>query len=171
MNYCWNQFHLVCAYGAFGSITKKRYEIVIEGTQDKVITPKTVWKEYEFKAKPDNVHRTPPQVAPYHLRLDWLMWFLPFSVSVTSSGIFTHGYELWFLRFLKRLLEADQQTLKLIRKSPFGKEPPRFIRARYYLYHFTNWKEKRESKAIWKRELIDEYFPPVNLDDLKLQIL
>jgi hypothetical protein len=29
MNYCWNRYHLIGAYGAFGSVTKKRYEIVI----------------------------------------------------------------------------------------------------------------------------------------------
>jgi hypothetical protein len=29
--------------------------------------------EYEFKGKPGDPRRRPPQVAPYHLRLDWLM--------------------------------------------------------------------------------------------------
>ena len=27
MNYCWNSWHLVNAYGAFGSVTQERYEI------------------------------------------------------------------------------------------------------------------------------------------------
>ena len=82
MNYSWNRFHLVNAYGAFGSITKQRYEIVIEGSNDE-----QEWREYEFRAKPVDVKRGPPQIAPYHLRLDWLMWFLPFSVAVTPDRI------------------------------------------------------------------------------------
>src|SRR6266540_3152580 len=93
MNYCWNRLHLVCAYGAFGSITRERYEIVIEGSDDG-----TEWKEYGFRAKPGDPARRPPQVALYHLRLDWLMWFLPFSVRVMRNRIRIPGYELWFIR-------------------------------------------------------------------------
>src|SRR5262249_15244205 len=104
MNYSYNRFHLVNTYGAFGSVTKKRYEIVIEGTDDVFVTDQTRWQEYEFKGKPGNPMRLPPQVAPYHLRLDWLVWFLPFSVTVTRGGIEMAGYELWFLRLIKKLL-------------------------------------------------------------------
>src|SRR5436189_6159190 len=32
MNFSFDPFHLVNTYGAFGSVTKERYEIVIEGT-------------------------------------------------------------------------------------------------------------------------------------------
>jgi hypothetical protein len=49
---------------------------VVEGTYAEVLTPTTTWREYEFKGKPGDPRRRPPQVAPYHLRLDWLMWFL-----------------------------------------------------------------------------------------------
>src|SRR5262249_51408587 len=80
MNTSYNPFHLVNTYGAFGSVTKVRYEIVIEGTDDLILTDATVWHEYEFKGKPGNPMRRPPQVAPYHLRLDWLLWVLPFSL-------------------------------------------------------------------------------------------
>src|SRR5205807_7862149 len=71
MNYSYNRFHLVNTYGAFGSVTKERYEIVIQGTDDPVVTPATKWREYQFKGKPGDPQRRPPQVAPYHLRLDW----------------------------------------------------------------------------------------------------
>ncbi|HET9840035.1 MAG TPA: lipase maturation factor family protein, partial [Candidatus Angelobacter sp.] len=87
MNYSWNPFHLINAYGAFGSVTRARYEIVIEGTNEAVLSNGTRWQEYEFKAKPGDPRRRPPQFAPYHLRLDWLMWFLPFAVGVSESGI------------------------------------------------------------------------------------
>ena len=52
MNYSYNPLHLSNTYGAFGSVTKQRYEIVIEGTDEPVITAQTKWQEYEFRAKP-----------------------------------------------------------------------------------------------------------------------
>lgn len=157
MNFSWNRLHLVNAYGAFGSITKERYEIVIEGSSDG-----RDWKEYEFKAKPGNPMRAPPQVAPYHLRLDWLMWFLPFSVTVMGDRILVPGYDLWFLRFIRKLLENDREMLKLIRRNPFAGEPPAFIRASFYRYEYTTWKEHRESGAWWKRKRVDDYLPALS---------
>jgi hypothetical protein len=73
MNTSYNPFRLVNTYGMFGTITRERYEIVIEGTDDSRPSPASEWKEYEFKGKPGNVKNLPPQIAPYHLRLDWLM--------------------------------------------------------------------------------------------------
>src|SRR5499427_1493443 len=75
MNASFEPLHLVNTYGAFGSITRERYEIVLEGTGDETLNEQTKWREYEFKGKPGDPARLPPQVAPYHLRLDWLMWF------------------------------------------------------------------------------------------------
>src|SRR5246500_4402069 len=75
MNMSFNPFHLVNTYGAFGSIGRIRREVVIEGTEEERLTMHTVWKEYEFKGKPGALGRLPRQWAPYHLRLDWLMWF------------------------------------------------------------------------------------------------
>jgi len=167
MNYSYNRFHLVNTYGAFGSVTKNRYEIVIEGTEDPFVTEQTRWREYGFKAKPGELDRMPPQVAPYHLRLDWLMWFLPFSVAVTPRGIQMPGYDVWFLRLIQRLLEGDPTTLKLLRRNPFKNGSPRFIRAMFYLYRYTDWREKRETGAWWTRRLIDVYLPPVSLADLR----
>src|SRR6185437_766436 len=54
MNTSYNPWHLVNAYGAFGSVSRERYEIVLEGTADRVITPATQWREYSFKGKPGN---------------------------------------------------------------------------------------------------------------------
>ena len=77
MNASFDQLHLVNTYGAFGNVTRARYEIVIEGTDDP--HGETGWREYEFKGKPGNPARRPRQFAPYHLRLDWLMWFAAIS--------------------------------------------------------------------------------------------
>jgi Lipase maturation factor len=162
MNYCWNRYHLVCAYGAFGSVTKERYEIVIEGSDDGMD-----WKAYEFKAKPVDPARRPPQVAPYHLRLDWLVWFLPFTVRVVGNRLMMSGYEMWFIRFVQKLLHGDRAILALLRKNPFPDHPPKFIHATYYLYRFTDWNERRETGAWWKRTLIAEYLPPVGIESLQ----
>ncbi len=79
MNSSFDPLHLVNTYGAFGSITRTRNEIVIEGTDDAKPTGATMWREYQFKGKPGDPSHRPPQVAPYHLRLDWLMWFAAMS--------------------------------------------------------------------------------------------
>lgn len=165
MNYCWNRFHLICAYGAFGSVTKKRYEIVIEGRN-----AGSGWHEYEFKAKPGKLNRRPPQYAPYHLRLDWLMWFLPFSVVVDEKRKMVYAFEQeeWFLRFVQKLFQNDPLTLKLIRHNPFPTSPPEEIRARYYLYHFTTKEEFKKTGNYWKRELMGEYLPELRSDDFLL---
>ena len=63
MNYSFDPLHLVNTYGAFGSVTKTRDEVVIEGTEEAVLTPATRWREYEFNGKPGDVTRRPPQVA------------------------------------------------------------------------------------------------------------
>lgn len=167
MNRSYNPLHLVNAYGAFGQVGRERYEIVIEGTSERVISPSTEWREYGFKGKPGDPMRMPPQVAPYHLRLDWLIWFLPFSVAVTSDKIHVWRYNLWFLRFVQKLLMGDMATLKLMRTNPFGERPPAFIRARFYRYRFTSWRHKRQSGAWWERRLLGEYLEPASLETLR----
>jgi hypothetical protein len=167
MNYNYNPLHLVGSYGAFGSVTKERYEIIIEATEDKILIPGTEWKEYQFKAKPGYVHRRPPQIAPYHLRLDWMMWFLPFSVRILPAGGLEHPYELWFLRFIAKLLEADSGTLSLLKSAPFQNHPPQYIRALFYRYQYTDPRERKETGAWWKRTLVGEYLPPVTRNQME----
>ena len=79
----------------------------MEGTTDEDPDAAT-WHEYAFKGKPGELRRIPRQFAPYHLRLDWLMWFLPLG----------HSLEDWFTLFLVKLLEADPPTLRLLRRRP-----------------------------------------------------
>src|SRR5712692_9318061 len=154
MNSSFDPLHLVNTYGAFGSVTKKRYEVIIEGTADPEPTAASEWREYEFKAKPGDVRRRPPQYAPYHLRLDWLMWFAAFS---------SPRYHEWFIPLLGKLLESDRPTLRLLRRDPFGGHPPRFVRALLYLYRFTTPTEHRKTGAWWHRDLVGDYVPPVSL--------
>lgn len=154
MNMSFNSFHLVNTYGAFGSIGRIRREVVLEGTDEAVITAQTVWKEYEFKGKPGAPRRLPRQWAPYHLRLDWLMWFAAISPGYAQP---------WLRPLLQRLLENDRPTLRLLRHNPFPDAPPRFVRAQLYQYRFTTPAELRRDRAWWHRALIGGYVPPMSL--------
>lgn len=153
MNTDYNRFHLAGTYGAFGSITRPRYEVIVEGTDEAVLTASTKWRAYEFKGKPGDPGRRPPQIAPYHLRLDWLMWFAPFSAS---------GAQPWFEPFLRKLLEGDRGVLSLLRANPFPDRPPRYVRAMLYEYHFTTPAERGATAQWWTRKLVGPYFPPVS---------
>jgi hypothetical protein len=141
MNAAFNRWNLANAYGAFGTVTKERIEIVVEGTRDD--DPDTAtWVEYGFKGKPGALRRIPAQFAPYHLRLDWLMWFLPLGRSLDD----------WFTAFLVRLLESDAATLRLLSDDPFDGEAPRWVRAVSYRYRFTTRAEFRRTGDRWTRD-------------------
>ncbi|WP_308315781.1 lipase maturation factor family protein [Streptomyces sp. ISL-100] len=152
MNYSFNPLHLVNTYGAFGGIERIRHEVVIEGTDEPEITDDTVWKEYDFRGKPGAVRRLPPQVAPYHLRFDWMMRFAAISPTYAIP---------WFAAFLVKLLDNDPVALKLVRRNPFPASPPTFLRARLYRYRFADRHELRHSGAWWQRTLVGDYVPPV----------
>jgi hypothetical protein len=143
MNASFNVWHLMNAYGAFGSITRRRTEVVVEGCADTTPGPGAAWREYEFRGKPGAVRRLPRQFAPYHLRLDWGMWFLALGSSAQLR---------WFEVFLARLLEADAPTLRLLAHDPFDGARPRWVRARLYRYRFATRAEHRSDGARWVRE-------------------
>ncbi len=154
MNYSFEPLHLVNTYGAFGSVTKVRYEVVIEGTDDVTPTRATEWREYEFKGKPGDLRRRPPQFAPYHLRLDWLMWFAAMS---------SPAYHEWFVPLVAKLLQNDRATLRLLKRNPFPDRAPRFVRALLYRYRFTTPRERRQTGAWWSRSLVGDYLRPMAL--------
>ncbi|MFJ9155184.1 lipase maturation factor family protein [Streptomyces griseoviridis] len=157
MNRSFDPLHLVNTYGAFGTVSRVRHEIVVEGTADPVPREDGDWREYDFKGKPGDPLRAPRQFAPYHLRLDWLMWFAALSPAYA---------EPWFGTFVERLLENDRATLRLLRRSPFPPDaPPRYVRARLFRYRYTTWRELRETGAWWERTCVREYLPPTRLAD------
>lgn len=138
-------YHLANNYGVFSHMTKTRYEIVIEGSEDQ-----QEWKEYQFYYKPSELTQALRQVSPYHPRLDWQMWFLPFRD-------FKQAY--WFQNFLSRLLENNQVVLSLIKKNPFPDNPPKFIRAKMYIYTFSDYEAKKISGYYWFRKMHRMYSP------------
>jgi hypothetical protein len=155
MNASFDRLHLVNTYGAFGSVTRVRDEVVLEGTLDERPGPGSQWREYEFKGKPGDPRRRPPQVAPYHLRLDWLMWFAAISPSYAAG---------WLPALVTKLLADDGRTLRLLRTNPFADQPPRWIRATLYRYRFTTPAEHRAAGEWWVREPIDDFMAPVSLN-------
>jgi hypothetical protein len=154
MNASFDPLRLVNTYGAFGAITRVRREVVLEGTDDPAPGPATVWREYQFKAKPGDPRRRPRQVAPYHLRLDWLLWFAAMSPPAAHP---------WLVTLVTRLLEHDKATLALLGPDPFPDRPPALVRARLYRYRFTTPAERRQTGAWWSRDLVGEYLPPLRL--------
>ncbi len=136
---------IVNSYGLFAVMTTERREIEVEGSADGVN-----WQAYAFRYKPGDLRRAPPVVAPHQPRLDWQMWF---------AALGTYEQNRWFVNFMIRLLENEPSVLGLLSYNPFPKAPPKWIRARIYLYHFTDWGQK----GWWTREELGQYFPPVSL--------
>jgi hypothetical protein len=156
MNASFDPLRLVNTYGAFGAITRVRREVVLEGTDDPIPGPGSAWREYQCKAKPGDPRRRPRQVAPYHLRLDWLLWFAAMSSPQAHP---------WLVTLVTRLLEGDPATRRLLgRPDPFGDHPPAVVRARLYRYRFTTPAERRHTGAWWHRDLVGEYLAPLRLD-------
>ncbi|KAJ8299615.1 hypothetical protein KUTeg_023675 [Tegillarca granosa] len=149
-------FQITNSYGLFRSMTGVggRPEVVVEGSNylDKD------WKEYEFFYKPGNVSRAPPIVAPHQPRLDWQMWF-------AALGNYQHN--TWFVNMAYRILSGQREVLELIQHNPFPDQPPKYLRAKLYHYHYTAKDKKNKwfsSKKWWVREEKAEYFPPINKD-------
>jgi hypothetical protein len=154
MNSSFDPLHLVNTYGAFGSVGKTRDEVILEGTSARELGANTRWQAYEFKCKPGDVERRPCLITPYHLRLDWQMWF---------AALSDFEQEPWILSLVFRLLQNDRDVVALLERSPFPARPPRYIRAQRYRYHFTKLGEA--GHAYWRRELLGMYLPPLSADD------
>eukprot|EP01048_Picozoa_sp_COSAG05_P030981 COSAG05_NODE_11057_length_533_cov_0.670507_1_plen_131_part_01 len=130
MNTSFGSWRLLNTYGAFGSITKQRTEIILQGTLANDPTqPGAEWLEYEFRCKPGNVTRAPCLITPYHYRLDWLMWFAAFV---------QYQQHPWLLHLIAQLLSTDNATRARAASlmapkvgDPFAEigRPPKFIRA------------------------------------------
>jgi hypothetical protein len=151
MNGSFDRLHLVNTYGAFGSVGRERMEIIFEGTTDEFPGPDTVWRAYEFPFKPGDPMRRPPIIAPLQPRLDWAIWFAAMS---------TPNEYLWTLHFVWKLLHNDPGTLSLLANNPFPHDPPVFIRAQLYRYHFAP--PGNPQGAWWTRELVGEWLPPLS---------
>lgn len=138
-------FHLINRYGIFAVMTTKRYEIVVEGSEDG-----NEWREYIFRYKPSELSHRPRRISPYQPRLDWQAWFLPFT---------SYEYCWWFQSFLARLLDNSADVVGLMRINPFPEKPPKYVRALIYDYDFTDWATLKKEGTWWKRNYVGAYSP------------
>jgi hypothetical protein len=145
-------FRTINGYGLFASMTTKRREIIVQGSDDGVN-----WKTYGFRFKPGPVHRAPPWVAPYMPRLDWQMWF-----AALSSG----RRIPWFENFLIRLMQGSSPVLDLLGETPtFVDGRPRYVRALGDGYKFTTKAERGDTGNWWKAEPLAIFYPAVSLQE------
>src|SRR5699024_8605550 len=137
MNASFNRWGLGNAYGAFGSMTETRDEIIIEGwiapdedgsgEDGGAAGEADGWREYRFKGKPGDIERISPLIAPYHLRLDWLMWF-------AALGDYRQA---WFSRLIERIGSGDEQIRRLMGPDPFDGRAPQLVRVRVFTYRYA----------------------------------
>ncbi|XP_042720471.1 lipase maturation factor 1 isoform X2 [Lagopus leucura] len=161
MNTSFNPLRIVNTYGAFGSITKERTEVILQGTSSPDPNdPAAVWQEFDFKCKPGDLWRRPCFISPYHYRLDWLMWFAAFQ---------TYEQNEWIIHLAGKLLAQEEEALSLIATNPFAdRDPPRWIRGEHFKYKFSQPGGTHAAQGKWWiRKRIGPYFPPVNLQGLR----
>ena len=141
--------HIANSYGLFAVMTKNRPEIVIEGSIDG-----EEWLAYELPYKPGALQRAPTWATPHQPRLDWQLWFAALQPVQQNP---------WFKHLVVRLLTGSEPVLALFAYNPFPDEPPQYVRARLYQYHFSDWQTRRETGAWWTRRYQGEFYPAAGL--------
>jgi predicted DCC family thiol-disulfide oxidoreductase YuxK len=142
-------FRSVNSYGLFAVMTTRRLEITLEGSDDG-----QNWRPYAFRWKPGDPLARPAFVPGHMPRLDWQMWFAALAPGRPAY---------WFVRFARQLLAGSRPVRALLATNPFPDAPPRELRARLELYHFSDAATRRASGAWWTREPAGVYLPPVAL--------
>lgn len=138
-------FRIANQYGLFAVMTRARYEIEFQGTNDG-----QNWTSYRFRYKPQALNEAPGIYAPYQPRFDWNLWFA--SLGSWRNNLFVPKTEV-------RLLENDRDVFGLFAGNPFAQAPPNQVRAVLWQYWFTTMAEKRATGNWWRRQLIGIYAP------------
>jgi lipase maturation factor 1 len=138
-------FRVANQYGLFAMMTRGRYEIEFQGSNDN-----QTWTAYPFRYKPQALNEAPGLYAPYQPRFDWNLWF-------ASLGDWRQNQIVPLTE--ERLLANDSGVLKLFRGNPFPKSPPKYVRAVLWQYWFTPLDEKRRTGNWWRRGLLGQYAP------------
>jgi lipase maturation factor 1 len=138
-------FRIANQYGLFAVMTRGRYEIEFQGSNDG-----QNWTPYIFRYKPQALNEAPHIYAPYQPRFEWNLWFA--SLGDWQQSNFVALSE-------ERLLESDPDVLALFKGNPFVEAPPRYVRAMLWQYWFTTMDEKRRTGNWWRRRLLGLYAP------------
>lgn len=151
-------FRVANTYGLFAVMTHARFEIEFQGSLDG-----QTWTAYPFRYKPQDPRKAPGIYAPYQPRFEWNLWF----ASLESWP--RHRFVIWTE---ERLLENEPSVLALFAGNPFAQTPPRRVRTVLYRYWFTDPTIKRAEGVWWRRELLGEYAPTLEIQpDGKIAIL
>ncbi len=142
-------FRIANQYGLFAVMTRGRYEIEFQGSNDG-----QNWIAYPFRYKPQALNEAPGIYAPYQPRFDWNLWF-------ASLGDWRQNDIVPITE--ERLLIGDADVLSLFRGDPFPQVPPRYVRAVLWQYWFTSMDEKRRTGDWWKREYLGLYAPELSM--------
>jgi hypothetical protein len=143
-------FRIANRYGLFAVMTRGRYEIEFQGSEDG-----QTWEAYPFRYKPQDPSKPPGIYAPYQPRFDWNLWF-------ASLGSWRE-YPI-VLSTEIQLLSNGPDVLALFAGNPFPHEPPRQVRAVLWQYWFTTREEKRKTGIWWRREFLGLYAPAIARD-------
>ena len=138
-------FRIANQYGLFAVMTRGRYEIEFQGSNDG-----ENWVTYTFRFKPQNLNRRPGIYAPYQPRFDWNLWFA--SLGNWRAYPVVGNTEV-------RLIDNSKDVLALFAGNPFSAGPPKQIRAVLWQYWFTTLAEKRATGMWWRRQLLGLYAP------------
>jgi hypothetical protein len=140
-------FRIANSYGLFAVMTRGRYEIEFQGSNDG-----RTWMEYPFRYKPQALNWRPRIYAPYQPRLDWNLWFA--SLGDWRSYPIVPQTEI-------RLAQGSPEVLALFAGNPFAGAPPKYVRAVLYQYWFTTAAEKRATGDWWKNKYLGVYAPVI----------
>src|SRR6266571_9108862 len=138
-------FRIANRYGLFAVMTRGRYEIEFQGSEDG-----QNWVVYPFRYKPQDPSKPPGIYAPYQPRFDWNLWFA--SLGSWREYPIVPNTEV-------RLLENDADVLALFAANPFPRQPPNQVRAVLWQYWFTTMAEKQQTGMWWRRQLVGLYAP------------
>jgi hypothetical protein len=164
MNSSFDPLDIVNTYGAFGSVDRERYEVILEGTRDAVPQRDGSWEPYELPCMPGDPRRRPCVVSPYHHRLDWQMWFVG---NGAARGESIEG-EPWLVHFVWQLLAGEPYPKRLLLRDPFPDAPPTWIRADIWRYAFTA-SRAQAGAPWWTRERMGVFLRPVSLQHPELR--
>ncbi len=144
-------FRIANQYGLFAVMTRGRYEIEFQGSNDG-----TNWTAYPFRFKPQSLNQAPGIYAPYQPRFEWNLWFA--SLGDWQQNNLVPATE-------ERLLVSSPAVLTLFKRNPFPNAPPRYVRAVLWQYWFTTMDEKRRTGNWWRREYVGLYAPELTLTE------
>jgi hypothetical protein len=138
-------FRIANRYGLFAIMTRGRYEIEFQGSDDG-----QTWLIYPYRFKTQDPAKAPGIYAPYQPRFDWNLWF---------ASLSSWRQEPIIVRTEQSLLRGDADVLLLFAGNPFPHAPPRRVRAVIWQYWFTTPAEKRSQGMWWRRQLLGLYAP------------